>query len=116
MAVVALKPYPPRPVDGIEHYHGDQLVYVSWDHHLMFAAPFITCVSPSMRLADFMETMIRPLIAADPDAASVDWSKVEWIRAREPFAPDIGRSLSDNGIGHKDLLRFRTPGLNTLCA
>jgi phenol hydroxylase P4 protein len=45
----------------------------------------------------------------------VDWLAAEWIKGGQPFAPDFGRSLKDNGVGHKDLLRFRTPGLNTLC-
>lgn len=115
MTVTALKPYPSRPVDGIEHYHGNQLVFVSWDRHLMCAAPFILCVPPQMGFAELVETVVRPLIAADPDASQVDWSRATWIKGGQPFQPDFGRSLADNGVGHKDLLRFDTPGLNTLC-
>ena len=29
-----------------------------------------------------------------------------------PFTPDRDTSLRDNGIGHKDLIRLITPGLN----
>lgn len=115
MATIATKPYPMRPVDGIEHYHGNQLVYWSWDHHLMFAAPFITCPSPSAPMIEFLESTIRPLIAPDPDAARLDWTQVEWVRDHEPITIDVSKSFSENGIGHKDLLRFRTPGMNTLC-
>lgn len=115
MTVTARKTYRFDPVDGIEHYHGNQLVYVSWDHHLMFAAPFILCVPPAMRFIELVETVIQPLVAADPDASRVDWTRAEWIKGGRGFNPDFTGSLADNGIGHKDLLRFRTPGLNTLC-
>lgn len=115
MAVNARKPYPLRPVDGVEHYHGNQLIYASWDRHLMFAAPFITCVPPAMLFAEYVETVLVPLIAADPDAAAIDWGRAEWLKANRPFRPDFGKSLTDNGIVHKDQLRLQTPGLNTLC-
>jgi len=115
MTVASRKPYVGTPADGIEHFHGDQLLYVSWDHHLMFAAPFILCVSPNMRFSELVENVLVPLIAPDPDAADVDWPNVQWLKASQPFVPDFSRSLVDNGVGHKDLLRFHTPGLNTLC-
>jgi phenol hydroxylase P4 protein len=115
MAVTATKPYPALPKDGIEHYHGNQLVYASWDHHLMFAAPFILCISPETPFGELIGGPIAQLIAPDPDAASIDWTKVEWLRANQPFAPDFAKSLAANGVRHKDQLRFRTPGLNSLC-
>jgi len=115
MTVTARKPYIGIPADGIEHYHGDQLLYVSWDHHLLFAAPFILCISPSIKFGELLEQVVVPLLAPDPDAAQVDWQHVQWIKDRAPFVPDFSLSLADNGIAHKDLLRFHTPGLNTLC-
>ena len=53
---------------------------------------------------------------ADPDAAAIDWSTVEWLKANQPWTPDFSLSLAANGIGHKDQLRFRTAGVNTLSA
>lgn len=115
MAINARKPYPMQPVDGIEHYHGNQLVFVSWDRHLMFAAPSVTCVPPQMRFGEFVDTVFAPLLAADPDAAAIDWRQAGWLKANRPFVPDFGKSLADNGVGHKDQLRLQTPGLNTVC-
>lgn len=115
MAVTATQPYPALPRDGIEHYHGNQLVYASWDHHLMFAAPFILCLPPETPFGELVSGPITQLIAADPDAPAIDWTQVEWLRANRPFTPDFAKSLAANGVRHKDQLRFRTPGLNTLC-
>lgn len=115
MATNARKPYPLQPIDGIEHFHGNQLVFFSWDHHLMFAAPFITCVPPGMGFGEYIETVITPLLAPDPDTGAIDWQQAQWLKAGQAFKPDFSRSLADNGVTHKDLLRLHTPGLNTLC-
>ncbi len=115
MSVVATQEYLGVPADLMANYHGDQLVYASWDHHLMFAAPFILCVPPAMPFADLVQGPITQLIAPDPDAAKIEWSRVEWLKGNKPFLPDFSRSLAENGVGHKAQLRFRTPGLNTVC-
>ncbi len=114
MPVTALKPFVGVPADVVAHYHGDQLIYVSWDRHLMFAAPFILCVSPQMRFGDLVNGPIRDLIQADPDAPHIDWSAVKWLKAKQAFVPSFDRSLAENGVTHKDQLRFQTPGLNSL--
>ena len=41
---------------------------------------------------------------------------VEWLKSNQPWTPDFERSLVDNGIGHKDQIRMRTPGLASLSA
>ncbi|MGV8823547.1 phenol hydroxylase subunit P4 [Methylibium petroleiphilum] len=115
MAVTSTRDYVGVPADVVSNYHGNQLVYVSWDHHLMFAAPFILCVSPDMPLGDLVHGPIAQLVQADPDAARIDWPRVEWFKRGRPFRPDFSRSLAENDIAHKDQLRFRTPGLNSLC-
>lgn len=114
MSVTALKPFAGRPADSLSHYHGDQLNYVSWDRHLMFAAPFILCLSPTLPFGELVKGPISELIRADPDAPRIDWSKVEWLKSNRPFFPRFDKTLSENGVSHKEQLRFRTPGLNTL--
>lgn len=116
MAVTSLKIYEGVPRDRLENYHGNQLVFLSWDRHLLFAAPFIFCVSPDSTFRDLVDETIVPRIQADPDAGNVDWSKVEWMKSNQPWTPDFKVSLAANGIRHKDQIRFRTPGLNTLGA
>ena len=116
MPVVARKEYIGNSRDHVSHYHGNQMVYASWDHHLIFAAPCILYCSPSISFRELVEGILAPLLAVDPDADKIDWRKVEWLKSNQPWQPNFERSLSENGVGHKDSLRFRTPGLNTLCA
>lgn len=68
-----------------------------------------------IRFAELIEQHLVPLLQADPDAAAIDWSRVEWLKANQPWQPEPARSLADNGITHKTQLRLRTPGLNSLC-
>jgi phenol hydroxylase P4 protein len=114
MAVVALKEYVGVSRDRVENYHGKQLVYLSWDHHMLCAAPFMFCVEPQMTFGDLVRGPLAALLQSDPDSASVDWDKVEWQKTGQRWTPDFARSIADNGIGHKEQVRFRTPGLNSL--
>jgi len=111
---VSKKAYIGEPRDLVKHYHGNQLNYVSWDHHLLFAAPFLLCVSPDIKFKDFVETMLVPLLRHDPDAGSISWDTVQWRNGKQSFSPDFDKTLAENGIAHKHQLRFHTPGLNSL--
>lgn len=116
MAVTSTKPYIGVPRDTVAKFNGKQIVYVYWEQHLLFATPYLTVVEPGMRFGDFLENVIKPLMQPDPDAASVDLSKVEWTMSKKDFKPDLNATLAENGIVHKAQLCFRTPGLNTLLA
>ncbi|HJW04765.1 MAG TPA: phenol hydroxylase subunit P4 [Azospira sp.] len=116
MAVTSTKPYVGVPRDTVANFNGKQIVYVCWDQHLLFATPFLTVVEPGMRLRDFLDNVVKPLMQADPDAAAVDLTQALWTKGRQPWLPNFNASLSDNGIGHKEQLLFRTPGVNTLLA
>ena len=114
MSVASIGTYkvPPRDHAGI--YGDNQLVYFCWEGHLLFAAPYITFVSSEMKLGDWLEQTIAPLMAPDPDAGSVVWSKAEWFNGPRPMVPDFDASLEANGIGHKSKVIMKTPGLNSL--
>lgn len=114
MAVRSTKDYVGVPRDLEENFLGNQIVYASWDKHLLFAAPFLICVPPQMSFRDMVAGPLTMLIGPDADAGAIDWEKVEWLKANEPFTPDFDRSLEENGIAHKSQLRFRTPGLNAI--
>lgn len=114
MTVKSMKDYVGVSRDRVENFNGKQLVYVSWDHHLLFASPFLLCLPPETPFAELVSGPLTALVQPDPDAAAVDWSTVEWLKDNAPFTPDFSRSLAANGIGHKDQIRFRTPGLNAL--
>jgi phenol hydroxylase P4 protein len=48
---------------------------------------------------------------AHPDFNRIDWNQVLWFKSGQPWQPDAAKSLQDNGLGHKDVIRFRSPGL-----
>uniref|UniRef100_UPI003C7CC762 phenol hydroxylase subunit P4 n=1 Tax=Pseudomonas veronii TaxID=76761 RepID=UPI003C7CC762 len=102
MPVVARKEYVGVARDCVENFNGKQLVYASWDHHLLFAAPFLLCLTPQTTFAQLLETALAPLLQADPDAALIDWQHVQWLKDNQPWVPDLDASLVANGIGHKD--------------
>lgn len=116
MPVAALKEYVGVPRDRVENFHGKQLVYMAWDRHLLFAAPFLFCVEPQMKFGELVGGPLSALVQPDPDAASIDWTKAEWLKSGRPWTPDFDRTLAENGIGHKDQIRFRTPGSSSLLA
>ncbi|MFG1418053.1 phenol hydroxylase subunit P4 [Xanthobacter sp. V0B-10] len=116
MTTTSMKPYVGIARDIEANFGGNRLVYVSWDDHLLFAAPFLICVPPQATFRELVEGPLSALLAPDPDAAVLDWSKVEWLKANAPFTPDFERTLDENGITHKTQLRMRTPGLNALMA
>lgn len=112
MPVIALKPgYAGETRDRIENFHGNQLVYFGWDQHLLFCSPFTLPLPPDMPFRAMISDVIAPLLAAHPEGAAIDWTQAQWLRGSEQFAPDADATLAANGLGHKSLLRLRTPGL-----
>jgi phenol/toluene 2-monooxygenase (NADH) P4/A4 len=111
MSVVALKPYEFAPADRLENFHGNQLLYIGWEDHLMFCAPFAFPFPPAMPFAAIQENVIPGAFGYHPECARIDWSKAEWFKSGQPWKPDPGKSLAENGLKHKDVIRFRTPGL-----
>lgn len=114
MAVKSIGDYVGVSADVVANFNGNQLVYFSWDHHLLIAAPFLICMPPDMVFGDMVRGPLAQLLSPDPDAALIDWDKVEWLKMNEPFTPDFNRSIAENGIRHKEQLRLKTPGLNWL--
>lgn len=113
MTVIALNEgYTGEMKDRVENFHGQQLLFVGWDRHLMFCAPHCVPVSPSIRFRELFEGVIAPMYSAHPDWANVTLETVEWLRSSAPFTPDFDASLEQNGLSHKALIRLRTPGLN----
>ena len=114
MSVAAIGSYEFKPRDAHENYKGKQLLFINWEKHRMFSRPFVIAVDPSMKFSELIEKYVVPAFSFHPDFEKIDWSKVTWQNSNTQFTPDLAKSLSDNGIGHKDLIRFTTPGLNGL--
>lgn len=113
MAVVALNEGYTGPMrDRVENFHGNQLLYVGWEDHLMFCAPLCLAIAPDTTFGTLARELIPAMYGLHPDWPSVQPESIEWFRSRERFTPDYDASLAENGLGHKALLRLRTPGLH----
>lgn len=102
------------PADLQANFHGNQLLYVGWDRHLMFCSPVALLVPPSMTFAELLDQRVKPAFAAHPDSAAVELGNAIWYLNDQPFQPNLFASLEANGLRHKDMLRLDTPGLNGL--
>lgn len=111
MPVAAIKEYVGVPRDSADRFHGAQLLYVGWEDHLMFCAPFCFPFPPVMPFRDLIEKVLPSAYGYHPDWAKIYWSKAQWLKSGKPWQPDLDKSLADNGLRHKDVLRLRTPGL-----
>lgn len=114
MSVTAIGRYDFPANDKVENFHGNLMLHVLWDEHLLFAAPISVPLPPDMPFAAVTGDLLPQLYARHPDFVTIDWAKVEWTLDGQSFAPDPEKSLESQGIGHKSLLRFRTPGLSGL--
>ena len=114
MAVAAVKEYQFAPADSVDKFHGNQLLYIGWEDHLMFCAPFAFPFPPAMRFGDIIAGVLPGVFGYHPDFAQIDWSKVEWLKSGQPWQPDMNKTLAELGLRHKDVLRLQTPGLKGL--
>ncbi|MDE1950730.1 MAG: phenol hydroxylase subunit P4 [Burkholderiales bacterium] len=110
MSVVALEPYDPPARDLREHFPAP-LLYIGWDDHLMFASPYCLPLPPDMPFGALLSQVLPGIYGSHPDFARIDWAAARWFKSGRPWQPDASRSLAENGLVHKDVIRLRTPGL-----
>lgn len=113
MAVTTLEPgYEFTPLDVEANFHGNRVVYLHWEDHLMFCAALAFPFPPDMPFGALLEQVIPEYYGMHPDFGEIDWSKVRWTVDGEELTPDPAKSLADHGVKHKSLIRFWTPGLD----
>ncbi len=110
MTVVALKPYAFPAVDARENFPAP-LLYVGWEDHLMFCAPVCLPLPADTPFVSLTSAVLPGVYGEHPDFARIDWSQVQWFKSGRPWTPDFAKSLAGNGLTHKDVIRFRSPGL-----
>lgn len=103
--------YPLRQADAQERYHGNQLVYLHWENHLMYAAPFCVPLPPTLPFGALVRDVLPELYGEHPEFERIDWQRTQWFQSARRFRPDFGKSLAHHGLGHKCLVRFVTPAL-----
>ena len=110
MSVIALQPnYKFSPRDLQENFHGNQLTYVAWDHHLMFCSAFCYALPPTMSFQALLDEVMAKDFSQHPMYADIDWSSTTWLLNNQPFTPKLDAGLAEQGINHKSVLRFQTP-------
>ncbi len=109
--LVSLGPYPLREADLEERFHGNRLIYVCWENHLMYCAPFCVPLPPTLPFGALVHDLLPELYGEHPEFELIDWQRVEWFNSNKRFRPDFGKSLAHHGFAHKTLIRFRTPAL-----
>lgn len=103
--------YPLHQQDQESGFHGKRLIYLSWDNHLMFAAPFCVPLPPSLPFGALVRDVLPELYGEHPEFEAIDWQRTQWFNSRQRFVPDFGKSLQHHDLQHKSLIRFRTPAL-----
>lgn len=104
--------YPVTMMDSVDRFHGAQLVYIGWDNHTSFCSANAFPFPPDMPFAALTAEVLPSILGPHPDFPKIEWDKVEWMLDGHHFTPEFDKSLADNGVGHKSLIRFQTPGLN----
>ena len=113
MSVVSLKPYSFPAKDVLENFPAP-LLFIGWEDHLMFGTPIALPLPPDTPFGALGAAILPGTYGYHPDFAKIDWSQVEWLKSGQPWSPDPAKSLAENGLKHKDVIRFRTPGLSGL--
>ncbi|WP_261832970.1 phenol hydroxylase subunit P4 [Amphritea atlantica] len=112
MPVYALNPgYQGERMDRVENFHGNQIVYLGWDEHRMFCAAKAFPLPPSMPFAALIDNIMPEAFGQHPEFSQINWDTAEWLLDGEPFKPQLEVALEDQGVGHKSLIRFKTPEL-----
>jgi len=111
MSVVALYPYAFEPRDKRENFPAP-LLFIGWDNHLMFCSPVCLPLPEDTPFSALPASILPAVYGAHPDFEKIEWNKVQWFKSGQPWTPDPALSLQENGLGHKDVICFNTPGLN----
>ncbi len=113
MAVAAITDdYTGERMDRVENFHGNQVVYLGWDYHLLFCAPVAFSVSPDTPFRTLIGELAEGAFSLHPEFSQIDWDAAVFHLNGEHFQPDLDASLIDQGIDHKSIVRFTTPGLD----
>ena len=109
--MVHLGDYPVLQQDTEDKFHGKQLLYLCWENHLMFAAPFCIPVPRTLPFGAVIMEVLPELYGEHPEFEDIDWKRTQWFNSGKRFIPDVGKSLEHHGLGHKAVISFRTPAL-----
>lgn len=101
--------------DRLENFHGQQLLYVLWERHLIICAPIALALPPDLPFEQLVQQVLPGTVFAQhPDWQRLADTPLEWHANGQRLNPQPGQTLAELGLGHKTLLRLRTPALTGL--
>jgi len=109
--MVHIGEYPLIQRDKENLFHGKRMIYLSWENHLMYAAPLCVPLPPTLPFGALVRDVLPELYGEHPEFEDIDWKRTLWFNSNKRFIPDFGKSLEHHGLAHKSLIRFRTPAL-----
>lgn len=109
--MVAIGDYPMLQQDDESKFHGNRLIFLCWESHLMYGAPLAVPLPPSLPFGALVRDVLPELYGEHPEFESIDWKRTVWFNSDKRFIPDMGKSLEQHGLSHKSLIKFRTPAL-----
>ena len=109
--MVSVGEYPLRQQDTEDRFYGKRLIYLSWENHLMYAAPFCVPLPANLPFGALVHDVLPEIYGEHPEFEQIDWHRTQWMNSDKKFRPDFGKSLEHHGLEHKSLIRFRTPAL-----
>jgi phenol/toluene 2-monooxygenase (NADH) P4/A4 len=115
MSVIAITPDYEKHIefrDLEKNFHGNRILYLHWEDHLSFCAALAFPLPAAMPFGAFLEAVVKPAYSAHPDSEKIDWTQAIWTVDGQTLTPDLTKSLEENGVRHKSLVRFWTPGLD----
>lgn len=110
MSVKSLYPYTYPAKDQRENFPAP-LLYIGWEHDNMFASPVCLPLPAQTPFGALTREVLPGIYGAHPEFANIDWCAVQWFKSGQDWTPDPDKTLAENGLGHKDVIRFRMPGL-----
>ncbi len=113
MSVKAIGAYNFPPRDARENFPAP-LLFIGWEDHLAICCPVCLPLPADTPFGALGTAVLPGTYGSHPDYAKIDWNTVEWTKSGQPWKPDPAKSLAENGLQHKDVIRFRTPGLTGL--
>ncbi len=70
--LVSIGPYPLREADTEDRFHGNRLVYLSWENHLMYCAPFCLPLPPTLPFGAVVRDVLPMLYGEHPEFELID--------------------------------------------
>lgn len=105
MAVKALYNYKFPARDRAEVFGDDIIVYAYWIDNPFFCSASAWRVPKNMKWKDFVGQILGQLYGLDPDFKKVkEW---KWYHFDNEFKPDDEKTLSELGLRHKSIVKFK---------